>query len=41
MKKYILRREPVIMTGCGESWKAKNWTFEGNHIKTKQKINKT
>ena len=31
MKRYIQRREPVIMTGCGKSWKATNWTLESKH----------
>ena len=26
---YIDKREPVILTGCQENWKAKKWTFRG------------
>lgn len=24
---YVNKRKPVILTGCQESWKARNWTF--------------
>ena len=27
-KEYINKRIPVLMTGCQNNWKAKNWTFE-------------
>ena len=28
IENYVLKREPIILTGCQDHWKAKNWTFE-------------
>ena len=28
-KNYVKRRQMVILKGCHETWKAKNWTFKG------------
>jgi hypothetical protein len=29
-KEYVGKREPVMLQGCQNDWKAKNWTMDGN-----------
>ena len=29
LKKYVMKREPVMLQGCQRKWKAKKWTFKG------------
>ena len=29
VKEYLERRKVVVLQGCIETWKAKNWTIEG------------
>jgi hypothetical protein len=29
LKKFVLRREPVMLTGCQEGWSATQWTLKG------------
>ena len=26
---FVLKREPIMLLGCQDTWKAKNWTFRG------------
>ena len=28
--KYVRRRNPVLLSGCQDTWAARNWTFRGN-----------
>ena len=28
-ERHVRRRDPVILTNCTDSWKAKHWSFEG------------
>ena len=33
VQNYVLKRKHVILQNCTDTWKASNWTFQGNLVR--------